>query len=447
MTRLEIANVAAFRKQFAALDGAGHEWLGDLRAAAFDRFARSGFPGRKIESWRFTNVTGLAKAALAPVVPVDAIDPVELQDRLPDPQTGPRLVFVDGRLATDFCVFDGLPDGVEISGLADMLAQKPDLISEALKSGLAATGQDDDQALAVLNAAMFSDGAVIRIGENVKSDTPLHVVYVASSRCGASAIHLRNLILAAAGSHVSVVESFIGLGDGDYWTNVVTQVSAERNARVSHYRLQAESPGAFHIAKTAVRLAENSRYENFALTTGGRLSRSEIGVVMGGVLSHCALSGISLAGGGQHCDTLSRIDHVHPECESRQDYRSVVADAGHSVFQGKAIVRSDAQHTDARQASKNLLLAKSAVAITKPEFEIYADEVKCSHGATVGELDSDMLFYLRSRGLDLPAARALLIEGFVAQLLDSIEIDAVRSYLAAAAADWRPGRLPTTRAA
>lgn len=447
MTQLAIPSVEPFREQFAecrdSLPGAGQDWLIGLREASFERFARTGLPGRKIETWRYTGLGAIGKMAQEPAGAGTAIALADLEDHLIDAPEAPRLVFVDGCLQQELSTLDGLDAGIEVMGLADALERTPARVRDLLTRTFEAGSGADDQALVALNGALFTDGAVIHVSAGTLAQTPVHLIFVATKT--SHAVHPRNLIIAEDRSRASIVESYIGRGEG--WTNAVTQISVGRGAHIDHYRILDEAGGARHIGATEASLADNGGYRNFSLVTGGRLSRNEISVCLDGSGCHCELAGVTLAGEGQHCDILSRVDHRRPECASSQEYRSAIAARGRSVFQGKVIVQPHAQHTDARQNSKNLLLAKSAEAITKPELEIHADDVKCSHGATVGELDADMLFYLRSRGLDLDAARGLLIEGFVAELLDRAEYGPIRALLRATAERWRPQRSVANKAA
>lgn len=450
MTRLGIANTKPMLARFAAVEdslpGTGLEWLRELRHRAADDFARHGFPGRRVEAWRYTNLNKLAAADFAPKSEPGEVDDGALAEYLVAGD-GPRLVFVDGRINTALSRLDASREGVRVEYLSSILATEPDLARALLEAMHEELSGRQDQALAQLNTAFMSDGAVIVVDDGVEFDRPIEIFHFTTGAGGGCASHIRNIVVAGAGSRFSLIENFAGSENARYWTNNVTQIVLGRGAELRHYRLQSEAPGAFHTSRTDLRLAAHSSFHATALSTGGSLARHETRARLLGAGASCALDGVNLAGAGRHLDTTVAIDHAEPGGESRQNIRNVIAARGRALFQGLITVRPQAQKTNARQTNRNLLLAKSAEAITKPELEIWADDVKCAHGATVGELDQDMLFYLRSRGLDDGAARGLLVSGFITEILETIESGAVRSRFDAVVAAWLPASQAMTEAA
>ncbi|MBI1181434.1 MAG: Fe-S cluster assembly protein SufD [Alphaproteobacteria bacterium] len=400
-----------------------------LRERAFERYAAHGFPGLKREAWRYTKLTPIAGAGFEPageseLTPADVAAHVT-SDAL-------TLVFVNGRLDAALSNVEQAPRGVTIESLGTALARGDDL-SDWLDQ--AATDSPDD-ALVALNTALMNDGAVIRIDDGVRVEAPIHLLFFAK-RGGMAQV--RNVVVAGKGARATIFEGYFG-GAESYWTNAVNQFFLAPGARIEHARQQGEGPSAYHIAASRVRLGEGARFDSVAAMLGGAMARNETHVTMDGTGAHCRLAGVSLGRGRQLHDNLTVVDHAVPGCVSDQVFKAVLDDQAHAVFQGKVIVRQDAQHTDARQANHNILLARTAEASSKPELEIFADDVKCAHGATVGELDEDMMFYLRSRGLDERTARALLVEGFVVEVLDRVASPSSRDLLATGVGGWLHGR-------
>jgi Fe-S cluster assembly protein SufD len=389
---------------------AGEGPLFDLRRAAAARFLELGAPAQRLERWKYTSLTPLAKAefALAGQAGVAA---------LPRIDGTVRLVFVNGRF--DAARSDALPEGVRTLGAlgeADVLAR------------LGPVAEAPDQALAALNTAFSTDGYVLDLGEGAVLERPLHIVHIA----GAGAVaNLRDAVRLGAKARATIVESW--LGEGEYWANPVTDIRLADGAALTHYKWQREGEPAFHTALTTVSIAENARYDALTLATGGRIMRQEFSIALEGEGADCRLSGAALGGKAQHLDFTVTMDHRAPHAHSGQAFKSVLASGARSVFQGLVKVGRGAIGTDAHQTSNNLLLDRSAEADAKPELEIFADDVACSHGATVGELDEAKVFYLQSRGLGDEAARALLVEGFVAELFDGVADEAIAAHLRAGA--------------
>jgi Fe-S cluster assembly protein SufD len=285
----------------------------------------------------------------------------------------------------------------------------------------------EDSAFTALNSAFLSDGAFVYLPAGSIIDDPIHILYFSAVNGSPSVSHPRTLIVAGAGSQAKIVESYVGLDGEVYLTNAVTEVVAEEGAVIDHYKLQRESRRAFHIATLQVYQSRNTMVSNHCMSLGGGLVRNDINAVLDGDGGDCTLNGLYVVRGDQHVDHHTVIDHAKPHCSSRELYKGILDDYGRAVFNGRVIVRPDAQKTDARQSNKNLLLSKDALVNTNPQLEINADDVKCAHGATIGQLDADALFYLRARGIDEETARTLLIHGFLADVNSQLQIDAVRS--------------------
>jgi Fe-S cluster assembly protein SufD len=307
------------------------------------------------------------------------------------------------------------------------LAEALEKNRELLEPHLAQHAGHEDSAFTALNSAFLSDGAFVYLPAGSVIEDPIHLLYFSTVNGAPSVSHPRTLIVAGAGSQAKVVESYVGLDGEVYFTNAVTEVVAEEGAVIDHYKLQRESRQAFHMATLQFHQGRNATVANHCISLGGGLVRNDINAVMDGDGGDCTLNGLYVVEGDQHVDHHTVIDHVKPQCNSRELYKGILDDYGRAVFNGRVIVRPDAQKTNAQQSNKNLLLSKDALVNTNPQLEINADDVKCAHGATIGQLDADALFYLRARGIDEETARTLLIHGFLADVSSQLKIDAVRS--------------------
>lgn len=340
-----------------------------------------------------------------------------------------RIVLVNGAFAPGLSDIGALPPGAWLASTAQTLAERPDLVADALAESDAAGRQP----FASLNAAFFADGLVLALEPGTVLDKPVEMIHLGGSAAPCS-FHLRSVILLGAGSRASLVESYAG--EGAYWTNAVTALRLEAGAALTHVRLQDEGREAIHFALARAALDRAARYDAFGLTLGGRLSRHDIQVRFDGADAACRLDGAFLLRGEQEATVATFVDHAAPGGTTRELYKGVVDDRAHGVFLGRIAVRQDAQRSDAQQTSRNLLLSRRAAVDTKPELEILADDVKCSHGATVGDLDPAALFYLRARGIPEAEARQLLIEAFAVETLDRLEDGALRAHFAAHLTRW-----------
>ncbi len=436
-----IALPYAGRVSLADLPGGNLSWLLDGRGAAMARFAELGLPDQKVEEWKYSNLLPLAKTEFTdPERTAAEAARNEIKRRFSKRSAAARLVFVNGLLDGTSSARAELPAGVRVIGLADAIAQEADL----LKSHVGEFLKQDGHALAVLNSALTADGCLVIL--EPEAELELELLFVAVPDGGTPAYHPRISIHVGEGSYLSLGEQHATLGGHEYWSNPVADIRLGENSSMRHYRLQEESVQAWQTSSTKVWAASGASYENFIVATGGRYVRNEIEVVLEGEGSSCDLSGGFMMGGEQEIDNRLRVDHTAPNCVSRLSYKGVLDERSHGVFQGKTVVRRDAQKTDGNQLSRALLLSPEAVMDAKPELEIYADDVKCSHGATVGELDCEQLFYLRARGIDEASARRLLIAAFLDEHVQSISDKAARGWLAGAVTGWL-ARRETERAA
>jgi Fe-S cluster assembly protein SufD len=409
-----MSTVQAYLDAFATLPKSAAD---PARRAAMARFGELGFPTRRQENWRFTNLRPLEKTMFPPAgkaVPAHSVSLPAIYE-LGAPTH--RLVLVNGRFAPELSDLADLPDDVLLQPVSRLLAQTPYRLD-----GRAARLEDPFLAL---NTAFAEDGFDLVVGAT-PLDRPIEIVHLADTATPVS-LHTRNTIRLSAGSTCSVVESFAGRGG--YWVNTALDIRLDAGSTLRHVVLQDDAKSAIHLANRRVTLAEGARYESFILTLGGELSRQDIHIAIEGDGAYCGVDGAYLLRGAQEATIASLIDHAARCAQSREIFKGVVEDRAHGVFQGKIRVRPEGQKTDAHQLSKNLLLGERAAIDTKPELEILADDVKCSHGATVGDLDAKALFYLRTRGIDEVSARRMLIEAFAAEALDLVADETVRSYL------------------
>jgi Fe-S cluster assembly protein SufD len=422
------SRLAAFPAMAAGLPGAGLPWLATLRARAMDRFAVAGWPTNRLENWRHTSLAGLEQQQFAPAA---AAQPETLVARLRAGEAGHWLVFVDGAWAPSLSDLGALPGGARVEALSALLVGDPAAV-EALYGSA-----DDGESPSALNAALATDGAVVRLARGVVVEAPIHLVFVGGVRRGES--HVRNLVSAEAGARATVVEHYVGEADAASLTTAVTRVDAGPDARIVHLKLQQEPAQAVHLAAIDAIQARGAAFDSHALAFGARLARTDIRARFDGEGCEALLNGLYHVDGRRHVDHHTRIDHAQPRGTSREFYRGILDGAGRGVFTGRIVVAPGAQRTDAQQRTDSLLLSPQAQADARPELEIYADDVKCAHGATVGQIDEDSLFYLRSRGLDETHARNLLTWAFAAEALGRIGDESLRRRAQAAIRGRLPG--------
>lgn len=393
-----------------------------LRESGLARFASLDFPGRKVEEWRFTNLSPLTKGIETTEAPANAALPAA------EFETPHVMTFVNGHFSANESRLDKLPDGVKLSSVAAEL--------DAGNSALLGSDAEDKRAVVALNTAFMEDGFVLMVVDGVSVTEPILIRFLSLPGTGTNAHHMRNVIRLGQNSAITLVEEHAGIDGHAYFANPMTNITLAADAKLNHYKYQAESNTAFHLANTDTELAAGAVYENFALTTGARLARNELESRITGSGAVSILNGAYLIRGQQHADTTTITRHLVPENESRQVYKGILDGEAQGVFQGKIQIVPDAQQVNGDQLSRSLLLSDRASVSVKPELEIHADDVKCSHGASSGELDEDALFYLQSRGIDEKSARKMLIDAFLADVLEEISNNGVREYFAKVTARW-----------
>jgi len=408
-----------WRERFEAGTPSGPPWLAAVRRKALDHVLETGFPTTRVEEWRYTNPAPIAKTAweAAPSVPVEreAIEPIA------NPLFACSIfVFVNGRYAPELSTPPALGGWLGVSSLA------AGLDAHGLGDVLEGVGEAVTP-FAALNTAFFEDGARVRVAEGKRIDEPVHLVFVNAPGDGPAAAHPRVLVEAAPGSHVTVIEDHVSLGAGASFTNGVTEIEVGANAAVEWIKVQREDPGTLHVSEMRSRVARDGRLLATTLSFGTALTRNDARVRLDAPGAHGELRGLFVAGGEQHVDNHTWVDHAEPHGSSSELYKGILDGHARGVFNGRVVVRPDAQKSDARQQNPNLLLSRDAEIATQPQLEIHADDVKCSHGSTVGQLDADALFYLRSRGVPVAEARDLLMKGFASEITRGLSVSALAS--------------------
>ena len=397
------------------------ECLKALRAQALERVGALTLPTTRDEAWRFTNISALSRQSFHPLRAPTALQPGDIR-HLHIKEAATRLVFVDGVHAPQLSSVSA-EAGLVVGTLASKLATQ----ASSIEQHLGRQAAFHDALFAALNTAFLHDAAVLVVPNDTAIATPVHVLFISTQPDVAS--HPRILLVAGAGSNVTLIEDYVALHQGAYFTNAVAEVTLGANAQLEHVRIQRESSQAFHMASCAVSLGAASRYHSASIALGAQISRLELNVLQTAEAAECALDGLALIGGQQLADTHTFIDHAKPHGTSRQLHKCIVGGAAHAVFNGKVMVRPGAQKTDSAQSSRNLLLTGKALVDTQPQLEIFADDVKCTHGATVGQLDSEEVFYLQSRGLPESVARNLLTYAFGAEVINRIPVASLRQQL------------------
>jgi Fe-S cluster assembly protein SufD len=416
------------------LPGAGK--VGELRRQAFAAYERAGLPHRRIEEWKYTDLRVLMREVLplAPAPDAAALKRAGDALKLHAIAGVRRLVLVDGVFAPSLSELTKLEKGLGIRTLREVLESG----DTALQARLFAP--DNADAMVALNSAMMTDGLVIEVADGAALTGPLHIVHIASAAAPA-AMFTRSLLNVGKGASVTLVESYIAArGAQAYQAHDSLVVSIGDDARLDHVRLVEDAREAFNISSAVVALGARAHFNTLGMTSGSNVSRYQPVIAFAGEGSRVEANGVNLLNGRQHADTTMLLDHAVPNCVSREIFRSVLDERGHSVFQGRIIVRPDAQKTDAKMMTRALLLSDEAEADNKPELEIFADDVTCGHGATTGALDESLLFYLRARGLSEKEAQALLIQAFVGEAIESIANDALRELVISAAQRWLAAR-------
>ena len=415
------------------LSGTHLGWLNQVRRQALSNFQELGFPSTRQENWKYTRVTAIQnKAFQSPGAATDSLDPAAVDAFALAGLDCHRLVFVDG------CYIEPLSSPplrgkVTVSSLGAALHDTPELV----ETHLGQCAPSDFSGFSALNTAFVNDGVFVHLQAGAVIDQPLLCLFISSGGETELLCQPRLLLVAEADAKATVIEKYAALEGGVYFNNAITEVVLGENASLEHYKLQTESDKAFHVATLEVRQGAGSRFVSHSVSLGARLARNDINSHLS-AHAVCELYGLYMAHGRQHMDYHTRIDHAAPHGTSKEFYKGVLDGHARGVFNGQVHVHPDAQKTDAEQSNNNLLLSRNAEVDTKPQLEIYADDVKCSHGATVGQLDDNMIFYLRSRGIDAAAARGLLTYGFASEVLDQMELAPIREALAAELVAWLP---------
>ncbi len=406
-------------------------WLRQLREEGWARFDAKGFPSTREEDWRFTNLAALAKTPFRRAsrgefaVTAAQLEPYRLSGALC------QLVFVNGRFAPELSALSGLPNGLLVRSLAEATdASRQDRASEGIEQHLGRYAQMDRDVFTALNTALWEDGAYLRIRSGLALERPIHLLHLATGAHAAIASHPRTLIVAEASSQVAIIEDYVSLGAETAFANAVTELVAAEGAVVSHLLVERENLASFNVSTLRIEQARNARVDSHSILTGGSLVRNNVHPVLNGEGAECLLDGLFTGAASQHLDNFMLVEHARPHCNSRQFYNGILAGGARGVFHGRIVVAKDAQKTDAKQTNRNLLLSPRARIDTKPQLEIYADDVKCTHGATIGQIDNAQLFYLRARGIAEAEARNLLLYAFAAESLDRMANPVVREFAA-----------------
>ena len=404
-------------------------WLRDIRREAMGTFERLDFPTMKDEDWHFTNVAPIAEKMFALPRKGGQVSE-DLIARFAFGSEWNTIVFVNGRLERIDEQSKNIR-GTTITTVHEEIAKD----SELLKRHLSKLASPESAAFTALNTAFAVDGAVIRVAPDAVVEKPIHLLFISDENAENTAIQTRNLIFAERHSQCTIIESYVSVGGENYFANAVTEVFVGEGARIGHYKLQTESRSAFHVGTIQVEQARDSRYESFSFATGAKLSRTNVYTTLAGDAAEAILNGLYMVDGSQHVDHQTRIEHVAPNCPSHELYKGILDGNSHGVFNGKVYVHPEAQKTDGKQSNNNLLLSDGARVDTKPQLEIFADDVKCTHGATVGRLDETALFYMRSRGIGPSQAKRLLTYAFAADVLEKIELEPLKEALEAQVLD------------
>jgi len=446
-----------FQQQEPRLAAVSPPWVGPVRKAAIHRFVELGFPTTKNEEWKYTNVSPIARIPFHPATGVTTgRGDASLLRSLTDPARDMdcmRLVFVNGVYSGELSATDRLQAGVKVGSLARALAEN----EPKIEAHMARYADYDNHAFTALNTAFIEDGSFIEIGKDVILDRPIYLLYVSTADGQPAVTHSRNLVLVGRGSQVNIIEAYVGLAhenakfkngnskietrksepepktssenSGVYFTNSVTEVVVAEGAVVDYCKVQQEGPRALHVASLNFQQDKSSSVTTHGIALGSALDREEVTTVLRGEGAESLLHGLYVINGEQHVDNHTVIDHAKPHCSSRELYKGILDGSSSGVFNGKIIVRKDAQKTDSKQSNKNLLLSEDAVINTKPQLEIYADDVKCTHGATIGQIDQEAVFYLRSRGIALEEARNMLTQAFANDVIEKVKFASLREKL------------------
>ncbi|HZP06503.1 MAG TPA: Fe-S cluster assembly protein SufD [Terracidiphilus sp.] len=429
---IETAQLESYLESFTdfakAAAGETPQWLRELRENAFARFYDVGIPTTRDEDWRFTNLSALRTTPFRLVR--ESAHPFTFSDLAAWRMEGAaaRMVFVNGRFAPELSIWGPIADGVTVSSLRNEIVNRPDVVAEHLGRYL----NIERDPFCALNTAFAEDGTYVHVRRGIAVEQPIHLLFITTSSATPAMTHPRNLIVVEEEGQASIIEDYVSFGpETPAFSNIATELVARGNATVNHIMLEREHQQSYNFSTLRIEQARNANVASHSLLLGGALVRNNVHPVLAGEGGECLINGLFIGSGRQHLDNYMLVEHASPHCASRQFYNGVLDERAHGVFHGRIIVHKDAQKTDAKQTNRNLLLTDDALIDTKPQLEIYADDVKCTHGATIGQIDDNALFYLRSRGIHEAEARRLLLEAFAGECLDRIVPDAAREYAAA----------------
>jgi Fe-S cluster assembly protein SufD len=406
-----VQNVETYLEAFTkfASTAVGHDlpWLKKLREEAFALFCQTGFPTVHDEDWRFTNVSAIARTQFSLARMPVTLSESDFKDWVLG-EAAARLVFVDGQFVSRLSSRGSLPAGVTVSSLKEEIATG----SAALENHLGRYLNIHRDPFCALNTAFIEDGAFVEIPAGAVLDRPIHLLFVSTEQEFPTMLHPRNLLLVAHEAQAQIIEEYVSLGGGKVLSNSATELVAGENSTVSHFMIEREHRAAFHISTLRIQQERSASVASHSLLLGGGLVRNNVHPVLAGEGGECLINGLFVGNGNQHLDNYMYVEHASPHSSSRQFYNGILDGHAHGVFHGRIVVHKNAQKTDAKQTNRNLLLSDDAQIDTKPQLEIYADDVKCTHGATIGQIEENALFYLRSRGIDEVSARRLLLAAF-----------------------------------
>ncbi|MGD0345260.1 MAG: Fe-S cluster assembly protein SufD [Terracidiphilus sp.] len=404
-------------------------WLQQLREDGWARFSAKGFPSTHDEDWRFTNLAPLAKTPFRRAAKGEfAVSAAQLEAyRVPGAAC--QLVFVNGHFAPGLSDLGNLPEGLLVCSLAKAIdCGREGCAPEGIEQHLGRYADMSRDVFTALNTALWEDGAYLRVHRGVALEQPIHLLYVSAGAGSEIATHPRTLIIAEDASQAAIIEDYVSLGTEAAFSNAVTELAAGQNAVISHFLVERENLASFNVSTLRIEQSRSANVDSHSILLGGGLVRNNVHPVLNGEGAECLINGLFVGAGRQHIDNYMLVEHARPLCNSRQFYNGILADHARGVFHGRIVVHKDAQKTDAKQTNRNLLLSDNARIDTKPQLEIYADDVKCTHGATIGQIDDAQLFYLRARGIAETEARNLLLYAFAAECLDRMKESAAREF-------------------
>jgi Fe-S cluster assembly protein SufD len=423
-----IQNIESYLASFTEFEkrasGNNSPWLRKLREDAFARFCQTGFPTTRDEDWRFTNVSAISRTQFSLERKSDVRISVSDLKTWQIEGACAQFVFVDGQFRADLSRLGQLENGITVSSIKEETARSAKLL-EAHFGRYLDTQRDPFSAL---NTAFVEDGAFVHVTRGVALEQPIHLLFISTAADSPRMVHPRNLLIFEKETQATVVEEYVSLGGGTILCNSATELVAGENSTISHYMIEREDKDAFNISTLRMQLERSANVASHSLLLGGGLVRNNVHPVLAGEGAECLINGLFVGNGRQHLDNYMHVEHASPHCSSRQFYNGILDDQAHGVFHGRIVVHKDAQKTDAKQTNRNLLLSDNAQIDTKPQLEIYADDVKCTHGATIGQIEENALFYLRSRGIDEVSARRLLLMAFAGECLDRMREGSAREH-------------------